>query len=126
MESLKEKDWKRQQRESSAQRTNMFLTLQDLQCIFYILAWAASVAAKKQMNLEALKEKDWKIEQQKSSGQRTNMFLNLQDLQSIFYILVWAACVAGNNQALLEVLRGLYRPQKIDKRRIMTISLDYL
>ncbi|XP_071517025.1 uncharacterized protein [Panulirus ornatus] len=48
MESLKEKDWKRQQRESSGQRTNMFLTLQDLHCIFYILALAASVAAKKQ------------------------------------------------------------------------------
>ncbi|XP_071544060.1 uncharacterized protein [Panulirus ornatus] len=46
MESLKEKDWKRQQQESSGQRTNMFLTLQHLQGIFYILilAWAASVA----------------------------------------------------------------------------------
>ncbi|XP_071517280.1 uncharacterized protein [Panulirus ornatus] len=48
MESLKEKEWKWQQHESSGQRTNMFLTLQDLQCIFYILVWAASVAAKNQ------------------------------------------------------------------------------
>ncbi|XP_071516607.1 ionotropic receptor 21a-like isoform X2 [Panulirus ornatus] len=46
MESLKEKDWKRQQQESAGQWT-MFLTLQHLQGIFYILilAWAASVAA---------------------------------------------------------------------------------
>ncbi|XP_071517028.1 uncharacterized protein [Panulirus ornatus] len=91
----------------------MFLTLQDLQCIFYILVWAACVADTNQallevlrVEMESLKEKDWKRQQQESSGQRTNMFLTLQDLQCIFYILVWAACVADTNQALLEVLRG--------------------
>ncbi|XP_071517380.1 ionotropic receptor 21a-like [Panulirus ornatus] len=46
METLK--DWKRQQQESLGQPTNMFLTLQHLQGIFYILilAWAASVAVR--------------------------------------------------------------------------------
>ncbi|XP_071517289.1 uncharacterized protein [Panulirus ornatus] len=107
MESLREKDWKRQQRKSSGQRTNMFLTLQDIQCIFYILVYSASVAAKNQtrledcidlkkstrdasydivgfplkVDLESLKEKDWKRQQQESSWQRTHMFLTLQDLQ---------------------------------------------
>ncbi|XP_071517288.1 uncharacterized protein [Panulirus ornatus] len=56
LESLKEKEWKQQQEESSGQRTNMFLTLQDLQCIFYILVWAACIAATNQALLDVLRD----------------------------------------------------------------------